>query len=546
MPKITVAQLTQGRVVQIACIICVLFGVFFRLFHADWKLYSYDETVTSLRASGHTYKEFEAFVHDGRTHSIGELTRFQAPAADTDPHSVLHSLAAEDPQHPPLYFFLTNLSERLTGDSVYLRRLPAILFGILVLPAAWWLAYELFGDTLISWGFAALIAVSPFHVEYAQQAREYSLWTLLSLVSGAFLFRALRTGAAWTYAAYFLSVAVGFWSFALFSEIAIAQALYLIVGFSAPLRRRFMVGAALLIGCASFIPWMGVMAAGSHTVATDTSWSATPLSAPLYIAKWLFNAGNLFFDLDYLTAALAPISFLMVGVAALACVALVRTAPIRIWAYVILTGGVSALTLLMPDLIFHQSRGAQSRYLTPLWLAVELALAYALFMPRGQAKRLPFRKIVSVGMMSAGILACGVGAFARTWWIAANQKSLPAIAIQLAQQQAPTLVSIDDDDTLLELLPLSNADLRFHLAHGVDAKVLGPTAHAFVIAKPHIVAALPVAKHLQAVALPETFPPSHDRIMEILHRRAAAERKIGNDYQDEQLYSVTPGLALNP
>jgi uncharacterized membrane protein len=541
MDKTATTRSAQGGIVQIACIICVLFGIFIRVFHADWKLYSFDETVTSLRASGHTYKEFESFVHDGRSHRISDLAPFQAPSDGVHPRRVLGSLEAEDPQHPPLYFLLTALAERVTGDSVFLRRFPAIVFGVLALPAAWWLAYELFGDVLIAWGFAALVSVSPFHVEYAQQAREYSLWTLLSLVSGALMFRALRTGALWTYIAYFFSVAIGFWSFALFSEHAVAQALYLVVAFSASLRRRLAAGVALLAGCLAFIPWMTVMAAGSRTVATDTNWSATPLSAPLYIGKWLFNAGNIFFDLDYVTAALAPISFLLVGVAIWACVTLVRQAPIRIWSYVALTGGVSALTLLLPDLILHQSRGAQSRYLTPLWLAVELALTYALFQPREFEKRLPLRRVAAYVMLGAGIIACGVGSYARTWWIASNEKSLPAIATLLARQPSATLIATDDDDTLLEMLPLSNPDLRFQLEDRLDARTLAVADHAFVIGKPHAVRDLPEAKRLQSLELPKSFPPAHDRIMELMHRRAAAERKIGDDYQDEALYAVSPG-----
>lgn len=38
----------------------------------------------------------------------------------------------------------------------------------------------------------ALIAVSPFHVLYAQEAREYSLWTVTILLSSAALLRAMR------------------------------------------------------------------------------------------------------------------------------------------------------------------------------------------------------------------------------------------------------------------------------------------------------------------------------------------------------------------
>ena len=120
--------MSQSRRVLLATfLICAVLGVFFRLFHVDWKLYSYDETVTSLRASGYTLAEYKSFVRDGRTHSIGELERFQAPSQTTDEGAVWRSLALEDPQHPPLYFWATSLLERVTGDSILFRRLPAVL-----------------------------------------------------------------------------------------------------------------------------------------------------------------------------------------------------------------------------------------------------------------------------------------------------------------------------------------------------------------------------------------------------------------------------------
>jgi uncharacterized membrane protein len=175
---------------------CIVLGTFFRLFHIDWKLYSHDETFTSLRAAGHTYAEFEALARDGRVHRIDELEPLQAPTRATDLGAVWRSLALEDPQHPPLYFWATSLFERVSGDSVINRRLPAVLFGLCALPAAWWLAYELFGEALEAWCFTALVAVAPFHVAYSQQAREYSLLTLTILASCALLLRGLRTGGA--------------------------------------------------------------------------------------------------------------------------------------------------------------------------------------------------------------------------------------------------------------------------------------------------------------------------------------------------------------
>jgi hypothetical protein len=67
--------------------------------------------------------------------------------------------------------------------------------------------------------FAALIAVSPFHVAYSQQAREYSLWTLLILISSALLLRGLRTGKLFLFVLHGVTVSLGLWSFTLFALV---------------------------------------------------------------------------------------------------------------------------------------------------------------------------------------------------------------------------------------------------------------------------------------------------------------------------------------
>jgi uncharacterized membrane protein len=517
---------------------CVVLGIFFRVFHVDWKLYSHDETFTSLRAAGHTYAEFEALVHDGRRHRIGDLEALQAPGASTDLGAVWHSLALEDPQHPPLYFWATALFARVSGDSVLHRRLPAVFFALLALPAAWWLAYELFEETLAAWCFGALVAVAPFHVAYAQQAREYSLLTLTILASNALLLRGLRTGVLWTWLAYALSVAAGLWSDPLLLEVALAQAAYLALPFSAaPPRRRIYAAAALATGVAAFAPWLVVMAAGSRTAAADTGWTAGRLSAPLYAGKWLFNAGTVFFDLDYLTLALVPVALALLAAGLWSSWAFARTAPARQWVFVALLGGISALALLGPDLVLHQSRAGQSRYLTPLWLAFELAVAGGLTPGLLSAgRRRAAARIATVSILAAGIVSCAVSAYARTWWIASNEKTLPAIAAALRNEPAATIVYVFDDDTLLELLPLARPDLDFAMHPAIDESALRAAARPFVIAKPFAVESSPVAAQLKSITLPPSFPPTQDRFIAWIHRRAAAERAMGAAYEDDALF----------
>src|SRR5207248_4961479 len=94
-------------------------------------------------------------------------------------------------------------------------------------PGLYWLCRELFGCSRTAWMAVALLAVSPFHVLYAQEAREYSLWTVAILLSSAALLRAARLQTRRTWWAYAASVALGLYSHTLFVLVAGAHGAYM-------------------------------------------------------------------------------------------------------------------------------------------------------------------------------------------------------------------------------------------------------------------------------------------------------------------------------
>src|SRR5690606_15494177 len=102
------------------------------------------------------------------------------------------------PKHPPLFYVLLRIWCGAFGDSVFAMRFLAALISLLAFPALWWLCRELFFEDenrrLIALVALALLALSPFHVLYAQEVREYSIWTVAIFVSCALLLRALRLG----------------------------------------------------------------------------------------------------------------------------------------------------------------------------------------------------------------------------------------------------------------------------------------------------------------------------------------------------------------
>jgi len=93
---------------------------------------------------------------------------------------------------PPMDYVIVHFIQ-IFGDSEFIVRFPAAIFGILSIIVIYYLAKELLGNVegLIS---ALLLAVSSMAIWYSQEARVYSLFLLLSLISFLFLYRASRIG----------------------------------------------------------------------------------------------------------------------------------------------------------------------------------------------------------------------------------------------------------------------------------------------------------------------------------------------------------------
>jgi mannosyltransferase len=80
---------------------------------------------------------------------------------------------AQIDQHPPLYYALLNLWMRLGDDARTVRLLSAVI-STLTIPIIFLLGRRLSGP-MVGLLAALLLAVSPFHVRFAQEARMYAL-----------------------------------------------------------------------------------------------------------------------------------------------------------------------------------------------------------------------------------------------------------------------------------------------------------------------------------------------------------------------------------
>jgi hypothetical protein len=116
-----------------------------------------------------------------------ELTKL---SSQSDFGSFLRDLVDVE-SNPPLYPLVSWVWAHVAGTSEFALRLPSAIAGTALVPASFYALAEVLnvrGRLFL----AALVAVNPFLIWYSQEARAYSLVTLLTTLSLLFFLRALR------------------------------------------------------------------------------------------------------------------------------------------------------------------------------------------------------------------------------------------------------------------------------------------------------------------------------------------------------------------
>ena len=461
-------------------VVLLLLGVFFRFANIDRKVYWFDETFTSLRISGYTEKEAIAQLCNGQQIDVEDLQKYQHPTPERTLTDTLKSLALEDPQHPPLYYVMTRFWVQWFGSSVAVMRSLAALFSALALPCIYWLCLELFNSSLVASVAVALLAVSPFHVLYAQEAREYSLWSLTTLLSSAILLRAMRLQTKLSWGMYAVTVALGLYTFLFSGLVTIAHGVYVF----AIERFRFTKKViaylvASLVGFLVFTPWLIILLNQSAQLNKTTGWTGeVKISRLLLIKNWIVNLSYFFVDFDYDTIPGAEGSwlkllikysspFILIFVVGYSIYFLCRKSPKQVWLFVLTLIGMTALPLAIPDLISGGIRSQVARYLIPCYLGIQLAVSYLLATQIfSTSLTIGFPKLwqlVIVTLISAGVISCAISSQAETWWYKGLNLYTPQVVRIINQTPQPLVIT-----SCQATWPLGD---EMALSHRLDPKV---------------------------------------------------------------------------
>jgi Dolichyl-phosphate-mannose-protein mannosyltransferase len=88
-------------------------------------------------------------------------------------HGVLHATSAIELAPPAYFYFLHTWLTTLGSTSESVARLPSAICGVLLVGAVYWLSTLVSERRAVGIGAAALAAISPFVLEYAQRAQPY-------------------------------------------------------------------------------------------------------------------------------------------------------------------------------------------------------------------------------------------------------------------------------------------------------------------------------------------------------------------------------------
>lgn len=453
------ASASPGRRFLAALVLVAVLGCVLRLSHLPVKLFGGDEIYSALRIAGSSFERVRTELADGQPHPLAAWQAHLELRPGSSSRDTVQALAAEAPEHPPLFYLLARRWLVWFGPSLGSRRLLPALFSLALLPAMAALAWELWHRRRTSLLVAALVAVCPLHVLYAKEVREYSLWTTLIAVSSWLLLRALRRGGARDWLAYGLALVA-----MLYSQLF---ALGLLLSFSAlPLLPRWRPAwrplllthvAALL----AYSPWLWAASGGAMLRQGSNLWTADTLSLPLLGWNWGLNVSRLWLDLDpggRLISGDGPGAALLrgsaVGLGALAVVLafawLLRQPDRRPAVLLLALLAGSVLPLISADLLLGGSRSAIARYPMPGYLAVQLCLAAAASQLWQQRRALALMGTSVVLLLS---LQSSLRALdAPTWWTKQGSIDQRPMAAAIDRFPHPLVVS---EGYLPRLLSLS-------------------------------------------------------------------------------------------
>jgi mannosyltransferase len=224
-------------------VIIILVGTGLRFFHLDHQSLWFDESISL------------------------------AIARDLTPSQILANIALSI--HPPLYYLLLHFWVQAAGINDYSARFPSVVSSLLSIPLIYQVGRSLFNHKVGLWA-AFMLAVMPFQIQYAQEARMYALLLLLTLVTLLSFVRATQTGRLRWWIAYLVAFILGLYTHYFIGFVVLSYHF-----FAAIYRQRYRrIWPAILItdmvALVAFLPQVRIFLREFGVVLSPDYWLDSP------------------------------------------------------------------------------------------------------------------------------------------------------------------------------------------------------------------------------------------------------------------------------
>ena len=266
----------------------MLLGLLLRLNNLGQRSLWTDEFFTLFQATGHGQDlvEFlESLSHKQPPELLkaSDFTLFLQNSPNRTIENVNKSILLVD-TYPPLYFWLMHFWMKLIGDSALAIRLFSFLLGLFAIYLAYKVSFYLFDENTALFS-AFFTSISAFAVRYSQEARSYSLITVLVLLSSLFLMRFEKKRKNRDILVYSLMNCLGIYTHYFYIFIAFAQFIYFTYVYrnETLILRKFYL--AFICSILLFFPWFSLLMSKGYN---------------FYLTEWLFGFPGIWNKFYYL------------------------------------------------------------------------------------------------------------------------------------------------------------------------------------------------------------------------------------------------------
>lgn len=365
---------------RVLLLILIVLGISLRLLGLPQKNISCDESLTLIRTSGHNVQELLQDTFRKGIITFSELNQYQYITPEQPLRNTLDALR-DHPEHSPLYYLMAHFWRRFLGESIVTTRWLSLLISLITLPLLYWLCRKLFKSPKIGWIAVAVFSISPMHIYYANDAREYSLWILTTILCTLSLLFALE-GKSRFWSLYGITLCLNLYTYLFSPLLLLAHGTYILLIQRLQLNKIVLLWLGIaLTNFVLFLLWPFVFTEHYKIFAT-TGFAQASLSPFNLFTAWIQNLTFIFFDSSVLVQPESSDSAFWIGLILMVCIGLSAKSMFKESNQAALLLSilmiVSFIPLAMIDLYMSWRISSQIRYLIPLHIAEQLFVAYGL------------------------------------------------------------------------------------------------------------------------------------------------------------------------